>query len=98
MGLGVFASVLYWVEQLRIEACQPSQVLGIHLVGLAPVGVDEPQFASVSDQDLMATLLQEPANPGRVGPCLDGYAHRRPLGGEATPEGFRGGVQPALIL
>jgi hypothetical protein len=34
MGLGVFASVLQRVQELRIEACQASQILGIYLIGL----------------------------------------------------------------
>jgi hypothetical protein len=45
MSLGILTAVLEWVEQLRIEACQASQVLSIDLVGLAFVGIDEPQFA-----------------------------------------------------
>jgi hypothetical protein len=45
MGLALFASVLERVQQLRIEACQAGEVLGIHLLGLAFVGVDESQFA-----------------------------------------------------
>ena len=40
MGLGVFAPVPNRVEQLRIEARQASQVLGIDLVGLTLVGLD----------------------------------------------------------
>jgi hypothetical protein len=44
MGLGVFAPVLEWVEQFRIQTCQASQILGIDLVGLAFVGVDEPRL------------------------------------------------------
>jgi hypothetical protein len=34
VDLGVFASALYGVEQLRIQACQASQVLGVDLVGV----------------------------------------------------------------
>ena len=56
-------------------------------------GVDEPQFAGVGHQDLVAAPLQEPANPGRVGPGLDRDGHRRPLRSEASPEGLRGGAQ-----
>jgi hypothetical protein len=57
MGLGVFASVLEWVEQLRIETCQASQIFSVYLVGFTLVGVDEPQFASVGHQYLVAALL-----------------------------------------
>jgi hypothetical protein len=97
VGLGIFAPVLERVQQLRIEACQAAQVLGICLVGLSLVGVDESQFASVGHQHLVAQLLEHPARPGRVGAGLDGYAHRRPLGGEASPEGFGAGTQPTLF-
>jgi len=76
MSLAVFASVLEWVQQLRIKPCHPSQILGIDLVGFALVGVDEPHFASIGHQDLVATLLQDPACPGRVGASLDpAHAH-----------------------
>jgi hypothetical protein len=37
VGLRVFVPVLYGVEQLRIEARQSSQVLGVDLVGFALV-------------------------------------------------------------
>ncbi len=45
MGLGVFAPMFEWVEQLRVETRQAGQTLGVDLVGLLLVGVDEPQFA-----------------------------------------------------
>ena len=35
MGLRAFAPVPNRVQQLRIEACKASQVLGVYLVGLA---------------------------------------------------------------
>jgi hypothetical protein len=57
MSLAVFAPVLEWVQELRIQACQASQVLGIYLVGFALVGVDEPQFAGIGHKYLMAALL-----------------------------------------
>src|SRR5215210_8946321 len=68
-----------WKEQLRIEACQ---VLGIDLVGLLLVGVDEPQLASIGHQDLVAALLREPADPGEGFPSLLRFAAsppKRPL-------------------
>jgi hypothetical protein len=34
MGLGVFASVLERIQQLRIEACQRSEVLSVYLLRL----------------------------------------------------------------
>jgi hypothetical protein len=37
MGLALLAPMLEWVQQLRIEACQAGQDLGIDLVGLSLV-------------------------------------------------------------
>ena len=90
MGLGVLVPVLHRVKQLRIEARQASQVLGIDLVGLALIGVDEPQFAGIGYKDLVATLLQHPASPGRVGTRFYGDAQRG-LRSEVSPEGLGGG-------
>ena len=64
MSLALFASVLEWIEQLRVHSSQASQVLGIYLICLTLVGVDEPQLAGVSHQDLVATFLKHPARPG----------------------------------
>jgi hypothetical protein len=58
VGLGVFAPVLERVEKLRIEACQAGEVLGVYFVCFACSGVDEPQFAGVGHQHLMATLFE----------------------------------------
>jgi hypothetical protein len=33
MGLGGFASVLEWEQQLRIQTCQASQIFSVYLVG-----------------------------------------------------------------
>src|SRR5215210_2870081 len=100
MSLGVCTSVLYRVEQLRVQTCQTSQVLGIDLICFAFVCVDEPQFTRIGHQDLVTTLLeQHPAHPRRVSPCLDCYA-QRPLRGEAAPEGFGSSAQsrPSSII
>jgi hypothetical protein len=58
VGLGAFAPVPNRVEQLRIEASQAGQVLGVHLVGLSFVSVDKPCLAGVGYEDLVATLLE----------------------------------------
>ena len=50
----------------------------------------------IGHQNLMAALLEHPADPRRVGSSLDGHA-QRPLGGEASPEGLWGGAQPTLL-
>ena len=96
MGRGVFASVLERVQQLRIKACQAGQILGIHLVGLSFVGVDEPCLAGVGYEDLVATLLEHPARPRRVGTRFYGDAQRG-LRSEASSEGLGVGAQPALF-
>jgi hypothetical protein len=41
MSLALFAPVLEWVQELRIKPCQASQILGIDLICLTLVGVDE---------------------------------------------------------
>ncbi len=56
MSLALFAPMLYGVEELQIHSCQASQVLGVYLICLAFVGVDEPQFAGIGNQDLVASL------------------------------------------
>ena len=45
----------------------------------------------------MATFLQYPARPRRVGAGLDGYAHRRLLGGEAPSESLGASAQPTFL-
>jgi hypothetical protein len=35
MSLGAFTPVPEWVQQLRIEACQACQVLGVYLIRFA---------------------------------------------------------------
>ena len=57
MSLELFTSVLERVEQLRIQTCQASQVLGIDLIALVLIGVDEPTFTSIGHQNLVSTLL-----------------------------------------
>ena len=79
MGLALFASVLEWIEQLRVQTCQTSQILGVYLVGFVFVSVDQSQLTSIGHQDLVATLLEHSACPRRVGSSLDRYAHRRLL-------------------
>jgi len=46
MGLALFAPMLERVQELRINTRQASQVLSVYLIGLALIGIDEPQFAS----------------------------------------------------
>jgi hypothetical protein len=94
MGLGVFASVLQRVQELRIEACQASQILDIYLIGLAFVGVDKPQLPSVGHQDLMATLLEPLLAQGEWVPAS--MAMRMGCS-EASSDGLWGCAQPTLL-
>jgi hypothetical protein len=96
VSLGTFAPVPEWVQQLRIHSSQASQVLGVDLIGFTLVGVDETQFTGIGHQYLVATPLEQTANPGRVGSCLDGYTQRL-LRGEAPPQSLRGSAQPAFL-
>jgi hypothetical protein len=57
MSLGVFAPVLERVQELRIEARQAGEVLGVGLIRLSLVGVDEPEFSGIGHQHLVAALL-----------------------------------------
>jgi hypothetical protein len=57
MSLGAFAPMLEGVQELGIQACQASEVLGVYLVGLAFVGIDEPYLTGIGHQYLVATLL-----------------------------------------
>jgi hypothetical protein len=72
VGLRVFAPVLERVQQLRIQTRQAGQVFGVDLVRFAFVGIDESNLAGVSHQDFVAALFQNPADPRRMSPGLDG--------------------------
>jgi hypothetical protein len=97
MGLGVFAPMLERVQELRIQTRQASQVLGVHLIRLALVGIDEPQFASIGHQYLVAAFLEHPAHPRRVSTRLHCDAHRRLLRSETPPQSLGSGTQPAFL-
>src|SRR5215210_8560683 len=96
MSLALLPPMLEWVQQLRVKTRQASQILGIDLVGLTLVGIDEPQLAGIGHKDLVATLLQHPACPRRVGTGLDCYTHGL-LRGEASSESLGGGAQPTFL-
>jgi hypothetical protein len=96
MSLALFAPVLEWIEQLRVHSCQASQVLGVYLICLTLVSVDQSQLTGVGHQYLVSALLEQPTNPGRVSSGLDGHAHR-PLRGEASPQSFGGCTHPTLL-
>src|SRR3712207_407126 len=84
-------------EQLGVHSSgKTSQLLGIQLVGLSPLAIDQPRLARVGHQDLVATLFEHPAHPRRVSSRLDGDCHLL-LGVEAPLEGLGGGTQPTLF-
>jgi hypothetical protein len=93
MGLGVFAPMLERVQELRIKTRQASQVLGVYLIRLALVGIDEPQFAGIGHQHLVAAFLEHPAHPRRVSTRLNCDAHGL-LRTETPPQSLRSGTQP----
>jgi hypothetical protein len=96
VSLGLTAPVLYRVQKFRIGPSEAGQLLGIELVGLTPLAVDQPSLTRISDQYLVATLGKQTACPGRVGSDLDGYL--RPLCGvEPAPHRLWGGAQPSLL-
>jgi hypothetical protein len=64
MSLGVFTAVLERIQQPGVQTRQASQILGVYLVGLALVCVDEPQLPGIGHKHLVATLLEYSANPG----------------------------------
>src|SRR5215204_2150459 len=96
MGLGIFAPMLERVQELRIEACKASQVLGVHLIRLALIGIDEPQFASIGHQHLVGAFLEHLAHPRRVSTRLYCDAQRL-LRSETPSQSLGGGAQPALL-
>jgi hypothetical protein len=57
VGLGVFAPMLERIEQFRIQTCHTSEVLGVDLIRLTLIGVDELEFAGIGHQDLVAAPL-----------------------------------------
>jgi hypothetical protein len=64
VSLGVLTAVFEWIELFRIHSCEASEVLGVYLIRFALACVDEAHFARIAYHYLMATLLEEPANPG----------------------------------
>jgi hypothetical protein len=96
MGLGVFAPMLERVQELRIKTRQASQVLGVYLIRLALVGIDEPQFAGIGHQHLVAAFLEHPAHPRRVSTRLNCDAHGL-LRTETPPQSLRSGTQPTFL-
>src|SRR5215217_3833712 len=56
VSLGVLAPVFHRVQKLRIGSGQTGQLLGIELVGLTLLAIDQPSLTRISDQYLVATL------------------------------------------
>ncbi len=69
-------------QELRIHPRQPRQVLGIGLVRLALVLVDQTELPGVGDNHLVPAVGHEAADPGRVGPDFKSDSspvHRREM-------------------
>src|SRR5215210_9447841 len=84
VNLGVLAPVFHRVQKLRIGSGQTGQLLGIELVGLTLLAIDQPSLTRISDQYLVATLGKQTTYPGRVGSDLDGDM-QRPFRIESAP-------------
>ena len=72
MRLSLLASMKDWGEQLGIEMSQASKIFGIDPVFFTGIVVDQTQFASIGNDDLMAKVLQGLAYPTRVSSYLHG--------------------------
>ena len=66
MSLGFLTSMLYGIEQLGIDPGQTGQLLGVELVGLALVAVDQPDLARVGHEHLVTAPFEQPAHPGEA--------------------------------
>jgi len=78
-------------EQSWIEAGQTCKGLRIDPVGLAGVVVDGPELSGVSDQDVVAQLAQELADPARMGSDLQSDSGRCKAGELAAESSLCGG-------
>src|SRR5918994_1131116 len=94
VSLGVAASVLHRVQKFRIGPSEAGQLLGIELVGLTLLAIDQPSLTRISDQYFVATLGKQTTYPGRVGSDLDGDM-QRPFRIEPAPHRLWGGAQPS---
>lgn len=70
--LSQFAAMLDRAEQLAIEARDASQVLGVDLIVLALILVDQAQLSRVSHDHLVTELRQKTTDPWGVHACFDG--------------------------
>src|SRR5215213_2520474 len=87
--------LIIWVR-LRIGAGETGQLLGIELVGLTPLAIDQSSLTRISDQYFVAALGKQTTYPGRVGSNLDGDMQRL-FRIEPPPHRLWGGAQPALF-
>src|SRR5918993_4686040 len=94
VSLGVLAPVLHRVQKFRIGPGETGQLLGIELVGLTPLAIDQSSLTRISDQYFVATLGKQTTYPGRVGSNLNGDMQRL-FRIEPAPHRLWGGAQPA---
>jgi hypothetical protein len=71
VSLGVAASVLHRVQKFRIGPSEAGQLLGIELVGLTPLAIDQPRLTRIGYEYLVTALGKQTAYPGRVGADFD---------------------------
>src|SRR5215216_7148540 len=96
MSLGLLAAMLYGIQKLGIGSGKTRQLLGVELVGLTLVAVDQPCLARIGHQNLVTAVMEDPVHPGRVGTDFDGDLHLLPRV-EAATEVVWGSTQPALL-
>ncbi|QDV09668.1 hypothetical protein Poly30_52260 [Planctomycetes bacterium Poly30] len=62
------------VQELQVEACDSSKLLGIDRIALRVVLVDQPQLAGVGDDHIVAELLEQFSDLAGLTASLDGDA------------------------
>src|SRR5215218_9590779 len=96
VSLRLFSPMLYWVEKLGIDSGQARKLLGIELVGLMLVAVDQARLARVGDKYLVSALFEDPVHPVRMSTDLDGDLHLL-FGVKAAAEIVGSRAQPTLL-
>ena len=84
-------------EEVGIQTRQTSQPLRVNPIALAVIFVNRAELAGVGNQDLMTALLEQPRNPRRVGPYLQGNPQRGTTCQPST-DGFCGGHHPTFLI
>jgi len=96
VSLSLLTSMKDWGQQLGIEASQASKIFGIDPVFLTGIVMDQAQFSSIGNDDLMAQILQGLADPASVRSYLHGNAAGSEVG-ELANESIPGGGNAAFF-